>query len=128
LNLVRVLIADDQPFICRGLRALLSVEEDIEVCAVAVDGRDALAKSFEHRPDIVIMDVVMPMMNGIEATRTLRKSLPKAKIVCLSQYDIPEMVKEAEKAGASAFVSKLWIWDKLVASLRRVELGEPFFQ
>ncbi|MGB2666434.1 MAG: response regulator transcription factor, partial [Candidatus Acidiferrum sp.] len=72
-------------------------------------------------------DIVMPRMDGIEATRLLRKALPQVKILSLSQYDIPEMVNEVEKAGAAAFVSKLLIWDKLVSSLRRVHLGEAFF-
>jgi DNA-binding NarL/FixJ family response regulator len=124
---VRVVIADDQAFIRRGLRAVLSDEEDIEVCAEAIDGNDALAKSLEFRPDVIIMDLVMPRMDGLEATRLLRKALPRAKVLTLSQYDIPEMISEAEKAGASAFVSKLFIWDKLVSSLRRVHHGETFF-
>jgi two-component system, NarL family, response regulator LiaR len=124
---MRVVIADDQEFIRRGLRAVLSDEKDIEVCAEAVDGKDALIKSLELRPDVVIMDIVMPRMDGIEATRLLRKALPQVKILSLSQYDIPEMVNEVEKAGAAAFVSKLLIWDKLVSSLRRVHLGETFF-
>jgi len=124
---MRVLIADDQDFIRRGVRAALSEEEDIEVCAEAVDGNDALAKSLQFRPDIIIMDIVMPRMDGIDAIRLVRKALPQAKILSFSQYDIPEMVKEAEKAGASAFLSKLLIWDKLVPFLRRVQLGEAFF-
>jgi two-component system, NarL family, response regulator LiaR len=124
---MRVLIADDQEFIRRGVRAALSEETDIDVCAEAIDGRDALKKAFELRPDIVIMDIVMPRMDGIEATRLLRKALPEIKILSLSQYDIPEIAKEAEQAGAAAFVSKLLVWDKLVPSLRRVHLGETFF-
>ena len=124
---MRVLIADDQEFIRRGLRAALSEEKDIEVCAEAVDGRDALAKSLEFRPDIVIMDIVMPRMDGIDAIRLLRKALPQARVLSVSQYDIPEMISEVEKAGAAAFVSKLLIWDKLVPSLRRIQLGGPFF-
>ena len=124
---MRVLIADDQDFIRRGLRAVLSEEKDIVVCAEAIDGRDALVKSLEFRPDVIIMDMIMPRMDGIEATRLLRKALPQAKILSVSQYDVPYMVNEAEQAGAAAFVSKLLIWDKLVASLKRVYLGEPFF-
>jgi DNA-binding NarL/FixJ family response regulator len=124
---VRVIIADDQDFIRHGLRRLFSEENDIEICAEAVDGRDALAKSLEHRPDVIIMDMIMPRMDGIEATRLLRKALPQMKILSLSQYDIPEMVNEAEKAGAAAFVSKLLISEKLIPALRRVQLGEPFF-
>ena len=124
---MRVLIADDQDFIRRGVRAVLSDQEDIQVCAEAIDGRDALVKALELRPDIIIMDIVMPRMDGIQATRLLRRALPEAKILSLSQYDIPEVVSEVELAGASAFVSKFLIWDNLVASLRRVQLGEMFF-
>jgi DNA-binding NarL/FixJ family response regulator len=124
---MRILIADDQDFIRRGVRAALSEEQDIEVCAEAIDGGDALAKSLQYRPDVIIMDIVMPRMDGIEALRLLRKALPDAKILVLSQYDVPEMVKEAEKAGASAYLSKLLMWDKLIPYLRRVQDGGTFF-
>jgi DNA-binding NarL/FixJ family response regulator len=95
--------------------------------AKRIDGRDALAKSLQLRPDVVIMDIIMPRMDGLDAIRLIRKALPEVKILSLSQYDIPEMVNEAEQAGAAAFVSKLVVWDKLVPSLRRVQLGEAFF-
>jgi DNA-binding NarL/FixJ family response regulator len=124
---MRVLIADDQDFIRRGLRAVLSEEKDIKVCAEAIDGRDALVKALELKPDVVIMDIIMPRMDGIEAIRLIHKALPQAKVLSLSQYDIPEMVSEVQQAGAAAFVSKLLVWDKLVPSLRRVQLGEAFF-
>ena len=68
----------------------------------------------------------MPRMDGIEAIRLLHRALPYVKILSVSQYDVPEMVNEVEKAGAAGFVSKLLIWDNLVSSLRRVHLGEPF--
>jgi DNA-binding NarL/FixJ family response regulator len=124
---MRIIIADDQDFIRRGLRAVLSEEKDIKVCAEAIDGRDALVKALELKPDVVIMDIIMPRMDGIEAIRLIHKALPQAKILSLSQYDIPEMVNEVQQAGAAAFVSKLLVWDKLVPSLRRVQLGEAFF-
>jgi NarL family two-component system response regulator LiaR len=127
VSFMRVLIADDQDFIRRGVRAVLSEEKDIEVCAEAVDGRDALVKSLEFRPDVVIMDIIMPRMDGIDAMRLIRKALPQVKIVSLSLYDVPEMVDEVEQAGAAAFVSKLLVWDNLVPLLRRVQLGETFF-
>jgi DNA-binding NarL/FixJ family response regulator len=109
LRLMRVVIADDQDFIRRGLRALLSEEKDIEVCAEAVDGRDALVKSLELRPDVVILDIIMPRMDGIAAIRLIHKALPQVKIFSISQYDLPEMVNEVAEAGAAAFVSKLLI-------------------
>jgi DNA-binding NarL/FixJ family response regulator len=124
---MRVLIADDQTFIRQGVRAVLSGEKDIEVCAEAIDGRDALVKSLEFRPDVVIMDLIMPRMDGLEAIRLIRKALPEVKILSLSLHDIPEMVNDAKQAGAAAFVSKPVVWDKLVPSLRRVYLGETFF-
>jgi DNA-binding NarL/FixJ family response regulator len=124
---MRVVIADDQEFLRRDLRAVLCEAKDVEVCAEAIDGRDALAKSLEFRPDIVIMDIIMPRIEGIEAIRLLRKALPQTKILSLSHYDIPEMVNEVEQAGAAAFVSKLLVWNKLVPSLRRVHSGETFF-
>ena len=124
---MRIIIADDQDFIRRGLRAVLSEEKDIKVCAEAIDGRDALVKALELKPDVVIMDIIMPRMDGIDAMRLIRKALPQVKIVSLSLYDVPEMVDEVEQAGAAAFVSKLLVWDKLVPSLRRVQLGEAFF-
>jgi DNA-binding NarL/FixJ family response regulator len=127
VSFMRVLIADDQDFIRRAVRAVLSEEKDIEVCAEAVDGRDALVKSLEFRPDVVIMDIIMPRMDGIDAMRLIRKALPQVKIVSLSLYDVPEMVDEVEQAGAAAFVSKLLVWDNLVPLLRRVQLGETFF-
>jgi DNA-binding NarL/FixJ family response regulator len=123
---MRVLIADDHDFIRRGLRDVLSEEKDIEVCAEAVDGRDALVKSLEFRPDVVIIDIIMPRLDGIDAIRLIRKALPETKIVSLSLYDVPEMVDEVEQAGAAAFVSKLLVWDNLVPLLRRVQIGETF--
>jgi two-component system, NarL family, response regulator LiaR len=124
---MRILIVDDQDSIRRGLRAVLSEEKDIEICAEAVDGNDAVVKALEFRPDVVIMDIIMPRMDGIDAMRLIRKALPDAKIVSLSLYDVPEMVDEVEQAGAAAFVSKLLVWDNLVPLVRRVQLGETFF-
>jgi DNA-binding NarL/FixJ family response regulator len=124
---MRVLIADDKDFIRRGVRAVLSEISDIQVCAEAVDGRDAVAKSVKFQPDVVIMDVVMPRLDGIDAIRLLHRIMPNVKILSLSHFDIPEVIDEIEKAGASAFLSKVLIGDKLVSSLRRVHNGEKFF-
>lgn len=115
---MRVLIVDDQEFIRRGLRAVLTEEEDIEVCGEAVDGREAIAKASELKPDVVLMDIRMPRMDGLEAAREIHRNLPEIHIITLSQYDLPEIIKEAMEAGAVTHVSKLFVWTLLVPALR----------
>jgi PAS domain S-box-containing protein len=119
---VRVLIVDDQEFIRRGVRAVLSEEEDIYVCGEATDGREAIAKTLELKPDVVIMDIRMPRLDGLEATREICRDLPGVQVVTLSQYDLPEIVKEAREAGAVTHVSKLFVWTLLVPALRSLPL------
>ena len=123
---MRVLIVDDQEFIRRGVRAVLSETKDIEVCGEATDGREAVAKALQLKPDLIIMDISMPRMDGLQATRRIRRVLPKVRVMTLSQYDEPEIIKEAMEAGAATHVSKLSVWTKLLPALRRVELGDTF--
>jgi CheY-like chemotaxis protein len=94
----------------------------------ASDGREALVLALQLEPDVVVMDLSMPRMDGIETMRLLRWALPDVRILTLSQYDRPKVIAEAEKAGAAAFISKLQIWEKLATSLRRVHRGERFFE
>lgn len=115
---MRVLIVDDQEFIRRGVRAVLIEEEDIEVCGEAVDGRDAIAKALELKPDVILMDIRMPRLDGLEAARQIHRNLPDVHIITLSQYDLPEVIKEAMDAGAVTHVSKLFVWTLLVPALR----------
>ena len=115
---MRVLIVDDQEFIRRGVRAVLIEEEDIEVCGEAVDGRDAISKALELKPDVILMDIRMPRLDGLEAAREIHRSLPDTHIITLSQYDLPEVIKEAMEAGAVTHVSKLFVWTLLVPALR----------
>jgi PAS domain S-box-containing protein len=124
---VRVLVVDDQEFIRRGIRAVLSDADDIEVCGEAVDGHEAISRTRQLKPDIVVMDISMPILDGIEATREIRQTCPKVRILTLSQYDLPDVAREAFEAGASTHVSKIYVWTQLVAALRRVYLGETFF-
>ena len=124
---MRILIVDDQEFIRRGIRAVLSDAEDIEVCGEAIDGHEAILKTRELKPDIVVMDISMPRLDGIEATREIRALFPHVRILTLSQYELPDVMKEALEAGASTHVSKIYVWTQLVPALRRVRLGDTFF-
>jgi DNA-binding NarL/FixJ family response regulator len=121
---VRVLIVDDQDFIRRGLRALLIEATDLEVCGEAIDGRDAIAKVRELRPDLVIMDISLPVLDGLQATREIRRHFPATQVITLSQYEIPDVVKEARRAGALTHVPKALLWARLLPAVRSVAAME----
>jgi DNA-binding NarL/FixJ family response regulator len=106
--MIRVLLADDQPLIRSGFRALLDVEDDIEVVAEAADGREAVALALEHLPDIALLDVRMPDVDGIEATRRIAAdpALAAVHVVILTNYGLDEYVFEALRAGAAGFLVK----------------------
>jgi PAS domain S-box-containing protein len=115
---MRVLIVDDQDYIRRGLRALLSEAAEIEICGEAEDGREAIAKVHELLPDVVIMDISLPRLDGLEATRQIRRHFPRVRVVTVSQYDIPDVMKESLRAGALAHVPKVLVWTSLLQALR----------
>ncbi|MBB6348203.1 response regulator [Nonomuraea muscovyensis] len=106
--MIRVLLADDQSLIRAGFRALLSAEEDIEVVAEAADGAQAVALALEHRPDVALVDVQMPVMDGIEATRRIASDerLSGVHVVILTNYGLDEYVFNALRAGAGGFMVK----------------------
>ena len=116
---LRLLIADDQDYIRRGLRTL--VNREFEVCGEAVDGKDAITKAVELRPDVVLMDVGMPGINGLDATEEIRRTAPSVRVVTVSQYELPEIVRASLSAGATAHVSKLNIWAELIPILQRLQ-------
>ena len=124
---MRILIVDDHEVVRRGVRSLLSATEGVEVCGEAVDGRDAVEKAQRLRPDVVAMDISMPNMNGLEATREIRRILPDTQVLILSQHDVPEMTRQAMKAGASGYVVKSAISTELIAALQKIKDGETFF-
>jgi DNA-binding NarL/FixJ family response regulator len=105
---IRVVLVDDQPLIRTGIRALLDAEDDIEVVAEGADGRDGLALALQHLPDIVLMDVQMPGMDGIEATRRIAgdERLADVRVVMLTNYGLDEYVFNSLRAGAAGFVVK----------------------
>ena len=103
---LRILIADDHELVRRGLKALLSSKPGWVVCAEAATGREAIAMAEKHRPNLVVMDIAMPELNGLEAIRSISKTLPKTEFVVLSVHYSEQLVKEVIEAGAHAYVLK----------------------
>jgi DNA-binding NarL/FixJ family response regulator len=106
--LIRILLADDQALIRSGIRSLLEAEDDIEVVAEAADGRQAVALAVEHRPDIALMDIQMPVLDGIEATRQIvaDERLNEVRVVILTNFGLDEYIFRALRAGAAGFLLK----------------------
>jgi len=121
---IRVLIADDSPVFRRGLRTVLSGEADIEVIAEAENGEEAIAKAEEHAPDVVLMDVRMPRINGIEAARAIRDSSPATKIVMLTVSDDDDDLYAAIKAGANSYLLKELAVEEVPEAIRAAAKGQ----
>src|SRR5256885_16329360 len=121
---VRVLIADDHALFRRGLFMVLDSEPNIEVVAEAEDGEDAVAKAEEFAPDVVLMDVRMPRLSGIEATRTIRDIIPTARILMLTVSDEEEDLYEAVKAGANGYLLKEISIEEVADAIRAVVQGQ----
>jgi DNA-binding NarL/FixJ family response regulator len=121
---IRVLVADDQALVRAGFRAILEAQEDLEVVGEAADGGDAVTIAREVRPDVVLMDVRMPGVDGIEATRRLVRDGDAPRVLMLTTFDLDEYVYEAMKAGASGFLLKDAPRDQLVGAVRTVAAGD----
>jgi DNA-binding NarL/FixJ family response regulator len=121
---IRVLIADDQDVIREGLRTVLNHLQDIEVADVACDGAEAVRMAQILRPDIVLMDLKMPVLNGIEATRQITERLPGTQVVILTTYDTDDWVFEGLRAGAQGYLLKESGSEAVIASIRAVRRGE----
>jgi DNA-binding NarL/FixJ family response regulator len=116
----RLLIVDDHEIFRRGLRALLEPSSEWQVCGEAVDGVDAVEQCKSLRPDIVVLDVSMPRLNGLEAARLIKKENPQFQIVMITQHDSPQIRSAALDAGAQAFVTKSAVASELVSTLRNL--------
>ncbi len=121
---IRVLVADDQSMVRAGFRMLLSGEDDIEVVAEAGDGLEAVAKAARLGPTLILMDIRMPELDGLEATRRILGADPEARVLILTTFDLDEYIYEALKAGASGFVLKDDPPEQLLAAIRTVASGE----
>ncbi|MFW6126376.1 MAG: response regulator [Chloroflexota bacterium] len=121
---IKVLVADDHAVVRDGIRALLSLQKDMQVVGEAVDGKEAASKTRELLPDVVLMDIVMPVMNGLDATRAITKECERVKVLMLSQYDDEENVMASEQAGALGFIPKKSASSQLLAAIRSADRGE----
>jgi len=124
---IRILLADDHTVVRKGLRLLLESQPDFHVIADAADGREAVALAETHLPDVVVMDIAMPTLNGIEAARQIAAKVPKAAIVFLSMHVDEGYVLKALKAGARAYLLKDSAEHDLIAAVKAVNAGKAFF-
>ena len=122
--MIRVLLVDDQAMVRAGLRMILDSEEDIEVVGEVEDGAGAAAAVAKHRPDVILMDIRMPGMDGLAATREVIAAHPDAKVVVLTTFDLDEYVYGALRAGASGFLLKSASGDALINAVKVVAGGE----
>jgi len=117
VRMLRILIADDHPAVRRSLRSLVQTHADWDVCGEAFDGIDAVEKAKALRPDVVLLDLSMPNMNGIEATPLIHQAVPQSEILIVSQYDSPELTRLVTDAGAQGYVPKSQVWSQLLPAI-----------
>ena len=127
MKLTRILVADDHSVVRRGVQSLLEGHPRWKVCGEAVEGADAIAKAKRLRPDVVIMDITMGPMNGLEATREILKVLPKTKVLVLTMHESEQVVREVLNAGAHGYVLKSDADRDLVDALETIEQGKTFY-
>lgn len=126
--MIRVVLADDQTLVRQGIQMLLELEDDLEVVGVAANGEEALAVAERTRPDVVLMDVRMPLMDGVAATGELLRRMPGLGVIILTTFDDDEYVFEGLKAGARGYMLKDTSSDEIVAAVRAVAGGAALIQ
>lgn len=124
MSKIRILVVDDHALVREGIIAILKLHDDIEVLAEASDGLEAIQKAAKLLPDIVLLDIAMPGLGGLEATLEIKKTNPGTKILILSQYDDREYVSRLIKAGVSGYILKHAVGTDLISSIRAVARGE----
>ena len=126
ISRIKVLVVDDHAVVREGVCALLSLQRDIEVVGEAVDGQEAIEKVLILLPDVVLMDIVMPVMSGLDATKRISKECPQTKVLILTQYDEQENMFVAKQVGAYGFIAKKVVSSDLIAGIRAVNAGRYF--
>ncbi len=124
---VKILIVDDHAIVRQGLRALLDAQDGLEVIAEAENGRDAVKKVHDLAPDVVIMDIAMPILNGLEATRQIKRLRPGVKVLALTMYNEENYIFQILKSGASGYLTKECSAGELITAIRSVHGGSPYF-
>jgi two-component system, NarL family, nitrate/nitrite response regulator NarL len=124
---VRILIADDHEIVRKGVSSLLQSRENFEICGEAANGEEAVQQARQLDPDLVVLDVTMPVLDGISAAKLIRKLLPSTPILILSTHEGREMVRAAKQAGAQAFVTKSEVSSVLLKAVDAVLEGHTFF-
>jgi DNA-binding NarL/FixJ family response regulator len=123
---LRILIVDDHAVVRRGVRSLLESREGWEVCGEAATGREAVTESLRLRPDVVVMDVSLPELNGLDATRQILKAAPEIEVLMLTMHHSEELVRDVLKAGARGYVLKDDADEDLIAAIENLRRHEPF--
>ncbi len=123
---IKILVVDDHGLLRDGIRALLNLHDDIEIVGEASEGKEAIEKTRELAPDVVVMDIAMPGMDGLEATRRIKKKSPEVKVLALTQHDNKEYILSAIKAGAAGYMPKRALGSELVSAIRAVHKGGSF--
>jgi DNA-binding NarL/FixJ family response regulator len=127
MSVLRILVADDHDIIRRGLRALLTAHDGWMICGEAATGREAVALAEQLKPDVVILDISMPELNGLEAARKIRKSLPETEVLILSLHYSDELVRNVVEAGARAYIVKSDSDRDLVIAVEALAKHQSFF-
>jgi len=127
MNRIRILLAEDHVVVRQGTRQLLEHEEDLEVIGEAGDGEEAVRLAGQLKPDVIIMDVAMPKLSGVEATKQIKELLPSTIVLVLTGYDYDEYIFSLLEAGAAGYLLKDVSGDELIRAVRAVHAGEPMF-
>jgi DNA-binding NarL/FixJ family response regulator len=124
---LRILLADDHVIVRRGLRALIESNPDFAVCAEAGDGREAVELAIKHKPDIAVLDVSLPILNGVEATRQIRRASPATEVLVFTMHDSDELITEVLHAGARGYLLKSEADGQVIDAVKTLARHRPFF-
>jgi DNA-binding NarL/FixJ family response regulator len=125
--LIRIIIADDHASVRKGVCAILDARQDVEICAEASNGQEAIDKAYELKPDLIILDITMPVLGGFEAAKILRRTLPEVPILMLSMHESEQVVEQVKKIGVQGYVIKTQAAETLLAAVDALLRNQNFF-